>query len=368
MEIDSGVLPDDVFLRYFDLGSSPKHDEMNIHLLWLDPSAPKRKELIQYNAAQMSRCLGCHSTGPGSHALTLIQVTYGEHPRRRIVSIGPGEDGPRSYKISPPLETVYFPRPSPHGDKIACSVATSTGLFLQAGGTANFESSEPFEDKFLDPVMDVAIYDPKSGSATLLAGASDPNYNEESPVWSPDGKKIAFMRYRKGGKMDIYVVPYNDGKGGVAKPLAGASGNGWDNYFPEYSPDGRWIAFTRGDAGTGKFARDSSDIYLVPAQGGRPRRLEFNVDGVMDSWHSWSSDSRWLLYSTKRDGISTKAYVARIFEDGRAAAPFELAIGLESGQRVNMPSWIKKGEIDSIPIEQLDQLDDAEAPPLVPKP
>jgi len=129
--------------------------------------------------------------------------------------------------------------------------------------------------------------------------------------------------------------------GGPARRLTGGPHR---DRQPRFSPDGRWIAFTRGDAGGGTFARDTSDIYLVPAQGGAARRLEFNVDGVMDSWHSWSSDSRWLLYSSKRGGITTKAYIARIGEDGRASAPVELECGLGPGQRVNMPYWIKKGE------------------------
>jgi Tol biopolymer transport system component len=44
---------------------------------------------------------------------------------------------------------------------------------------------------------------------------------------------------------DLYKIPFNDGKGGTPERLAGASNNGMSNYFPKYSPDGKWIVFTK---------------------------------------------------------------------------------------------------------------------------
>ena len=49
------------------------------------------------------------------------------------------------------------------------------------------------------------------------------------------------FRQTKEYRYDLYRVPFNGGKGGTAEPLRGASGNGRSNYFPKYSPDGRWI-------------------------------------------------------------------------------------------------------------------------------
>jgi Tol biopolymer transport system component len=59
----------------------------------------------------------------------------------------------------------------------------------------------------------------------------------------------------------------------------------------------------------------------------------------MDSWHSWSSDSRWLLFASKRGGQTTRVYLSRISEAGSASAPIEIVTGLGYQERVNMPTW-----------------------------
>jgi Tol biopolymer transport system component len=84
-------------------------------------------------------------------------------------------------------------------------------------------------------------------------------------VWRPDGNYIAFARaeakdpYPEGQnkalcsndpnetsiQYDLYRVPFNDGKGGTADRIAGASENGMSNNSPKVSPDGRWIVFVQ---------------------------------------------------------------------------------------------------------------------------
>jgi len=54
------------------------------------------------------------------------------------------------------------------------------------------------------------------------------------------------------------------------------------------------------------------------------RRLEVNSDRC-DSWHSWSSNSRWFVFSSKRDdGLFTRLYISYLDEEGRAHKPFLL--------------------------------------------
>jgi Tol biopolymer transport system component len=113
----------------------------------------------------------------------------------------------------------------------------------------------------------VAIYSRDDGTFRALPGADDPEYVQSNPVWSPDGKWIVFARNKRhdhGGTgrlgpeghkvfteqgktflFDLYRVPFNDGNGGRAEPLTGASENGMSNYFPRYSPDGKWIVFCK---------------------------------------------------------------------------------------------------------------------------
>jgi len=59
---------------------------------------------------------------------------------------------------------------------------------------------------------------------------------EEAHEFTEEGKTFQY---------DLYRIPFNEGRGGVPEPLAGASDNGMSNYFPKYSPDGKWIVFCK---------------------------------------------------------------------------------------------------------------------------
>src|SRR6185503_10529389 len=76
-------------------------------------------------------------------------------------------------------------------------------------------------------------------------------------------------------RYDLYRIPFNGGKGGVAEPLVGASGDGKSNFFPKYSPDGKWIIFCKADSYM--LLQHDSELYIVPAEGGTPRRLKYNT-------------------------------------------------------------------------------------------
>jgi len=210
----------------------------------------------------------------------------------------------------------------------------------------------------------LVVYDRQTGTYASLPGADDPAYVQSNPVWSPDGKEIVFARakaYRterldqansalidekdvpeftvdnKPFQYDLYRVPFNGGKGGTAEPLAGASQNGMSNYFPKYSPDGKWIVFCQ--AKNYMLLRPDSDLYIVPAAGGEARRLEHNT-ARMNSWHSWSSNSRWLVFSSKANGPYTQLFLTHIDERGNDTPPVLLERFTSSDRAANIPEFV----------------------------
>ena len=102
------------------------------------------------------------------------------------------------------------------------------------------------------------------------------------PSLSPDRKEIAFV---SGG--DIWTVPAT---GGVAALLVSHAAN---EARPLYSPDGRQLAFISSRTGNG-------DIYLLTLATGELKRLTF--DDGLDQLDGWSRDGRWIYFSsTSRD-------------------------------------------------------------------
>ncbi len=208
----------------------------------------------------------------------------------------------------------------------------------------------------------LACYDRLSGAFRSIPGADDPRYVNSNPSWSPDGRYIAFtrapayqLRVPRGKillgedecreflaegrefRYDIYRVPFNGGEGGQAVPLPGASANGASNYFPRYSPDGKWIVFCK--ARSYSLLQPDSELYIMPAGGGEPRRMRCNTPR-MNSWHSWSPNGRWLVFSSKANGPYTQLFLTHVDEEGRDTPPVLLDRLTSPDRAANIPEFV----------------------------
>ena len=203
----------------------------------------------------------------------------------------------------------------------------------------------------------LAWYSKRSGLLQPLPGADDPRYVHTTATWSPDGKYLVFSRaqarsaYPEGSKLaetandpnetqiqyDLYRIPFNDGQGGKAEPIAGASRNGMSNSFPKISPDGRWIVFV--EARNGQLMRPDSQLYIVPAEGGPARRMRCNTP-VMNSWHSFSPNGRWLVFSSKSRSPYTQMWLTHMDEQGNDTPAILIEDSTASNRAVNIPEFI----------------------------
>lgn len=101
--------------------------------------------------------------------------------------------------------------------------------------------------------------------------------------------------------------------GGIAEPIKGASNNGMSNFFPRYSPDGNWIVYCQ--AKSFIMVRPDSKLHIIPAGGGESRRLKCN-NQEMNSWHSWSPNSKWLVLASKRHSPMIQLFLTHIDDRG----------------------------------------------------
>jgi hypothetical protein len=232
----------------------------------------------------------------------------------------------------------------------------SRGLFAKISPTGDYVVATVKERPFLVRINDPAYsqlffpltghlvyYSRKTEDIRALPGADDPDVVQTSPAWSPDGRTITFARARASQTLwdalgrrhlldaapgedihtlnrkyrmhfDLWQVPFNDGMGGQARPLTGGGMNGKSNYFPRYTPDGRWIVFCQSD--TGLVSQPGSRLMIVPAQGGTPRPMVCNRT-ELNSWHSFSPNGRWMVFSSKpHDSPHTRVYLTYVDDDG----------------------------------------------------
>ena len=210
----------------------------------------------------------------------------------------------------------------------------------------------------------LVVYDTQTGTYAPLPGADDPEYVQSNPTWSPDGESIVFARtkvYRKDSienasaillsehdvpefvednepfQFDLYRVPFNDGKGGTPEPIEGASHNGKSNFFAKFSPDGKWIVFCKAE--NYMLLMPDSELFIVPAEGGEARRLRANTP-LMNSWHSFSSNGRWLVFSSKAYTPYTQLFLTHFDEAGRTTPPVVLDRFTEPDRAANIPEFV----------------------------
>jgi Flp pilus assembly protein TadD len=203
----------------------------------------------------------------------------------------------------------------------------------------------------------LAWYDRKEGKMRPLPGADDPQYVHTSAFWSPDGKYLIFSRaaardpYPTGVpkpehandpnetqiQYDLYKIPFNDGRGGRAVPIEGASNNGMSNNFPKVSPDGKWIVFVQNK--NGLLMRPDSKLYIVPFSGGKARLMRCNL-APMNSWHTWSPNGHWLAFSSKARGPYTRLMLTHVDADGNDTPAVIVDDTTAANRAVNIPEFV----------------------------
>jgi Tol biopolymer transport system component/DNA-binding winged helix-turn-helix (wHTH) protein len=126
--------------------------------------------------------------------------------------------------------------------------------------------------------------DLRTGEQRIIVGSS---YLQQYPQYSPDGRKIAFNSDRSG--TSALWTCEADGESCQQLTSFGGSIGG----TPRWSPDGKWIVYD-------SRAEGKSNIYVIPADGGPPRRL---TNGSADNLiASWSRDGRWIYFNSDRSG------------------------------------------------------------------
>jgi Tol biopolymer transport system component len=199
----------------------------------------------------------------------------------------------------------------------------------------------------VDTNSELALYRVDTGQMYTVPQISRPERLETFPSWSPDGRYLyftsapAWTNAKKPSPVGYDAVQYDlnriaydpaADRWGEVETVVAAARLHKSISLPQPSPDGRFLMFCGHDYGAFPVYQPSSDLYMIdlnqfgsgPARGEfTPRRLDEVNSDRSDSYHSWSSNSRWIVFASKReDGVFGRLYISHLEADGRFSKPF----------------------------------------------
>lgn len=231
-----------------------------------------------------------------------------------------------------------------HGGKTPAGVyqawhpVSNVIAYSQNGTEQYFFTRDPQKVEVLDEWSDLILYDVDKNSVKQIFPTSD--RLETFPAWSPDGATLYFSCARipdnaKDGQLkevydsiryDILSVKYDADKGTFASDIDtvfSATGHGKSASLPRISPDGKYMLTCVSDFGTFHIWHKEADLWITDLASKVSHPLENANSKGADSYHSWSSNNRWIVFSSRRDdGFYTRPYICHIDEKGKASKAF----------------------------------------------
>ena len=187
-----------------------------------------------------------------------------------------------------------------------------------------------------DSASDLTVADFDNNVMINLPHVAQSEKWETFPCFSADGKSVywcvadsllvpddlAQVRY------DLVRADFDTSNGHISTQVDtvwSAQAHQASACHPKASPDGRWLLFTVADYGTFPLFHTESTLNLMDLETGEVRPLDEIKGNKSDTYHSWSSNSRWFVFASKRgDGTYGKPYFCHLDADGRTTKPFVL--------------------------------------------
>lgn len=278
------------------------------------------ERVVVENNAIDQNCVNCHSFNQNNSDDFMIHVR-GSHGGTyfneggTLVNVDLNTEGNEN--------GATYPRWHPSGKYVAYS---SNKVVQQ------FHSVKQKKIEVLDLDSKLLLYDREQNELMEADVRNNGEYMDTYPEWSPDGHMLYFCRASQvGGEFDYQKIQYDlysvgfDPKirqFGEIEMVFNASETDKSVSHPRVSPNGKSLVFTLHNYGCFPIWHSEADLYSVSLENFEVEKLSVNSE-FTESYHSWSSNGRWLLFSSKRgDGLSARPYMAFVSEAGEYGKPF----------------------------------------------
>jgi hypothetical protein len=268
-------------------------------------------------------CVNCHIPGSNDPSHIVVHTRSNDFGNATLIAAGG--------KIKNLNSKLGYTSWHPAGTYIAFSISKVRQCFHSVG-------KNPIDD--YDLSSNIFIYDARNERMIDVPPLYREDLIQTWPAWSADGR---FLYYCSGPVLwdDFNKVPPDNfdrqkcsllriafdsanGSFGPVDTVLSSSKTGLSISQPRPSPDGRFILFCMHAFGPYPITQPSSDLYLMDLASGSYSRLAVSSD-ESESWHGWSKNGRWIVFSSKRGGgILTRLYFSHIDSEGKAAKPFIL--------------------------------------------
>ena len=199
-----------------------------------------------------------------------------------------------------------------------------------------FHIAGPKRLEVFDLSSDVIVYDTEKNKILRDSLLNTAAWSENTPSFSPDGKWLYFTTclqqeyplHHKDEKYNLCRIAFdaNSGRfGAKVDTLFNAVELGKSVTWPRPSYDGKYILLTLSYYGYFSIWHKESDQWLLDTSTGEARPIaEINSDEA-DSFHNWSDNSRWVVFTSRRkDGLYSHLYLTSIDDKVHFSMPFLL--------------------------------------------
>ncbi|HBC79000.1 MAG TPA: hypothetical protein DCZ51_10250 [Bacteroidales bacterium] len=267
-------------------------------------------------------CMNCHSfraNNPDDMMFHLRGINGG------TILVQDGNSIKLNTKVKETISNCVYPYWHPSEDFIAFSVNNIQQVFH----SVKEKRIEVFDSK-----SDIVVYDIRNNKLITSKIISSEESFETFPAFSHDGKSLYFCSAKKGIQPDNYNkikyslcrIDFNattGSFGGNIDTLVSSYRTGKSVSFPRISPDGRTLVFTLSDYGNFSIWHREADLYQFDIQSGDFHPIDAVNSSESESYHSWSSNSRWMILSSRRlDGLYTRPFITYAAENGSFSKPF----------------------------------------------